>query len=139
MPNPFELDPRIAAATVELGAADALSFRMMNDRRYPWIVIVPQRPDLVELFDLTTIELNRLMGHAARIAGAMAQRFAAEKINIATLGNRVRQLHLHIVARRSGDAAWPDAVWNGTPAEPYAAAEAEAMRGRLHDCLDAPL
>lgn len=132
----FELDPRIAATSLPLGETDLCMVRLVDDSRYPWLVLVPRHPDLVELFDLGPDDRRALIDCASAFAARMAQTFGADKINIGSLGNRVRQLHLHVVVRRSTDAAWPDAVWNGTPAIPYEAAEAEAVLARLRACLD---
>ena len=135
----FALDPRIAATTLALAETTTSLARMMNDRRYPWIVLVPRHPNAVELFDLPAPLRHALADEAASVAARMAKSFSAEKINIATLGNKVRQFHLHIVARRIGDAAWPDGVWNGTAAEPFDdPAQLATMRARLQACVEPP-
>ena len=132
----FALDPRIAATTLALAETSTSLARMINDCRFPWIVLVPRHPNAVELFDLPAPLRHALFDEAAAIAARMAQGFSAEKINIATLGNKVRQFHLHLVARRIGDAAWPDGVWNGTAAEPFDdATQLAAMQARLLACV----
>lgn len=136
MSEGFELDPRIAATSRPVGDTDFCLVRLVNDSRYPWLVLIPRRPGIVEVFDLGPDERHALVDLASDIAARMAAAFGAEKVNIGSLGNRVRQFHLHIVVRRSTDAAWPDAVWNGTPAVPYGSAEAEAVLVRLGACLD---
>lgn len=135
MSDTFILDPRIAETSLALGQTELCVVRLVNDSRYRWLVLVPARPSIVELFDLTPEDRRSLIDSASNIAACMAAAFSAEKMNVGNLGNRVRQFHLHIIARHSNDAAWPDAVWNGTPAVPYEAAEAENVVTRLRGCL----
>ncbi len=127
----FELDPRIAAGSLPLTETDLCLVRLMNDSRYPWVLLVPRRPAVTEIFDLSLPDRHALIDLAAAMAARMAETFGAEKMNVGSLGNRVRQFHLHIVVRRLGDAAWPDAVWNGTSPVPY---EPEAL-GTVTDRL----
>ena len=135
MSDSFKLDPRLAAASLPLAETPLCLFRLIDDSRYPWVLLVPCRPHIVELFDLSAAERHTLVDQAADLAAAMTAIFAADKMNIGSLGNRVTQFHLHVIARRRGDAAWPDAVWNGTPAMPYEPAELAGVLGRLRDCL----
>ena len=135
MTGTFEVDPRVMVTTLPLGETELCLVRLVNDSRYPWLVLVPRRPGIVELFDLSSDERHALVDLASDIAAGMAAAFDAEKVNIGSLGNRVRQFHLHIVVRRSTDAAWPDAVWNDTPAVPYDQIEADAVLVRLRACL----
>ena len=131
MPHNLELDPRIAAATLPVAATPLFEVRLMDDSRYPWLVLVPRRPGVEELFDLAPADRHALIDLAAHLAAGLASAFAADKMNVGTLGNRVRPFHLHVVARRLGDAAWPDAVWNGSAAVPYEASEREAVLDRM--------
>lgn len=135
MPGAFELDRGIATSSVSLAETELCLARMANDSRYPWVLLIPRRPSVVELFDLDPVDRHALIDLAADIAARMAAAFGAEKMNVGSLGNRVRQFHLHIIARRTGDAAWPDAVWNGTPAVPYEPEALDAMVERLRPCV----
>ena len=93
--------------------------RLKDDCRFPWIVLIPRRSNLVEIFDLTPEDQSLLWGEIAQVSEHMKQHLHAHKINIEILGNRVRQLHIHIIARYENDDAWPNSVLNyGTP-EPY--------------------
>jgi diadenosine tetraphosphate (Ap4A) HIT family hydrolase len=115
----FVLDPRLAADTVELGQSDLSLLLLMNERRYPWLILVPRRAGLSELFELAPGERAELMEESCAVAEALARTFAADKINVGALGNIVRQLHVHHVARRVGDPAWPGPVWGHSPRQAY--------------------
>jgi diadenosine tetraphosphate (Ap4A) HIT family hydrolase len=111
----------VSAPICDLGVCHA---RLMTDARYPWIVLVPKADGLVELEDLSpadraaVLEEAILAGQAVRAVGAVTG-FAVEKLNIAQLGNVTRDLHIHIVGRRTGDAAWAGPVWGVGAAEAY--------------------
>jgi diadenosine tetraphosphate (Ap4A) HIT family hydrolase len=126
-----DLDPRLAADTVALGRFPLSRVLLMNDARYPWLILVPDRPGLIELFDLDDAGQGLLMREISAAARALTQAFKPDKINVGALGNIVAQLHVHVVARSAGDPAWPGPVWGqGTPA-PYAAPALVASTERI--------
>lgn len=131
----FQLDARLAADTLTLGELPLSRLLLMKDGRYPWLVLVPRRAGLVEWFDLDLSEQAALAAEACQAGAALKAATGAAKINIAALGNIVSQLHLHVVARRPGDAAWPGPVWGVGKAEPYAAAP-EALIAALREALE---
>ena len=92
----------------------------MNDLRWPWLILVPRREGLVELTDLDAADRARLIEEAARRGGLAEGHAKADKINVGALGNVVRQLHVHVVARHSADPAWPGPVWGFGAAVRYA-------------------
>ena len=105
------LDPRLAADTVPVAELALCSVRLMDDARFGWLVLVPRQAALVEVSDLPADE-RALMWQEVELAGeALRSVFPCDKLNIGALGNIVRQLHVHVVARREGDAAWPGPVW----------------------------
>ena len=110
----------------------------MNDARYPWLILVPQKPGLVEIGDLDRADRIRLADETDLAAGALSRLYRPEKINIGALGNIVRQLHVHIVARFDGDPAWPGPVWGHSAALPYAPADLATRTGELRAALDIP-
>jgi len=114
----FELDPRLAADSLFLAETGGCQVRMLDDARFPWLLLVPERPGASELFDLPEAERRAVLDLACRLGAAMKDAFAADKINIGALGNVVTQLHVHIVARQAGDAAWPGPVWGAGSREP---------------------
>jgi diadenosine tetraphosphate (Ap4A) HIT family hydrolase len=96
------------------------SVRLMNDARFPWLVLVPRRPEVREIHDLAVADRATLMEEIARASAALAVAFRPDKVNVGALGNLVPQLHVHVVGRRVGDPVWPGPVWGkGTP-EAYA-------------------
>lgn len=111
----FELDPRLEADTLPIADLDLCSVRLMNDARYPWLVLVPRKSGMVEIFDLDDADQQQLLAEIRRCAGTLKALNQPDKLNIAALGNQVRQLHIHIIARYRDDAAWPDPVWGRLP------------------------
>lgn len=130
-----ELDARLAADTVPVLDLPLSRLLLMNDRRWPWLILVPRRAGIVELFDLAQEDRHQLDREACEVAQALKTLTGAEKMNVATLGNSVRQFHLHVVARRTDDPNWPRPVWGFGEREPYAPSEAEALRARLLESL----
>jgi len=115
----FELHPKLTADTFEVTRLPLCRVLLMNDATYPWLILVPQRPALRELFELDDEEQMQFMRESSQVARIMLAHFKAEKINIAALGNVVPQLHIHHIARYSNDPAWPAPVWGHAPAAPY--------------------
>ena len=115
----FELDIQLESSTILVQNLTLCQVRLKNDCRFPWIVLIPRRSNLVEIFDLTLEDQNLLWSEIARISEHMKHRFKAHKMNIEILGNRVRQLHIHIIARYESDDAWPNSVLNYGEPEPY--------------------
>ena len=130
------LDPRLAQDSVALGDLPLSRVLLMNDANYPWLILVPRRPNLVELIDLDDSGQATLMIEISRAARALKDITACDKLNVAALGNTVRQLHVHVIARRKDDAAGAQAVWGAVPARPYAAPERERLAGALQSALD---
>ena len=122
----FELHPQLARDCVSLSRLKLCEVLLMNDATYPWIILVPERPGVSELYQLTPADRHQLMEESAFVAQAMAQAFTADKMNVAALGNVVPQLHIHHIARHKNDPAWPGPVWGKTAAVPYT--EAELLR-----------
>ena len=127
----FELDPAFAATSEAVGDLALSHVRLQADARFPWIVLIPRLSDARELEDLAAGERDVLLeeilraGQAVR-AVADALRRPAGKLNLGQLGNITPQLHVHVIARRPDDAAWPAPVWGFGAAEPYAPAALEA-------------
>ncbi len=92
---------------------------LMKDTRYPWLVLVPGRPDITEIYQLSESDQNQLLRESALLANILMTGFSAEKLNIAALGNVVPQLHVHHIARYKNDPVWPRPVWGALPPKPY--------------------
>lgn len=122
MPN-FELHPQLAADTFEIIRLPLCRVLLMNDANYPWLILVPQRADVRELFELGVDDQMQFMRESSLVAHMLHTQFKADKINIAALGNLVPQLHIHHVARYQRDSAWPAPVWGRLPSTPYSQAQ----------------
>ena len=130
MTDAFALDPRLAADTPPVGDLALCSVLLMDDARFPWLILVPRRPGLSELTDLTP-EDAALAFEEVRIAVKVVQALARpDKVNVAALGNVVPQLHLHVVARFRSDPAWPGPVWGVGERKPYPAHARAALLER---------
>ncbi|MFP5077832.1 HIT family protein [Rhizobium sp. YIM 134829] len=110
---------------------DLCDLRLHKDGRWPWLLLVPQRPGIEEVFDLSPAEQALLAQEVNHAAGALKRASGATKINIAAIGNIVRQLHVHVIARHDGDANWPGPVWGFGTAEPWTEAARSAFLARL--------
>jgi diadenosine tetraphosphate (Ap4A) HIT family hydrolase len=127
----FVLDPRLEADTSALGELGLCKVLLMDDARFPWVVLVPKRADLVEIIDLGSTDLVRLIEEIATASGVLEAATSPHKLNVAALGNVVRQLHVHIIARFENDAAWPNPVWGKGEREPYAPVKRAEFAGKL--------
>jgi diadenosine tetraphosphate (Ap4A) HIT family hydrolase len=114
----FALDERLAADASVVGDMTLTRVLLMNDARWPWLILVPRREGLVELIDLEAGDRVQFIEEAAHVSRFLKAHAGAHKINIGTLGNVVRQFHLHVVARTVGDPGWPGPVWGFGAAVP---------------------
>jgi diadenosine tetraphosphate (Ap4A) HIT family hydrolase len=124
----FELHPRLAADTAFVADWPLTRVLLMQDARYPWLVLVPRKAGSIEVIDLEPFERGILMEEVARASRAIQAVMPGAKLNIGALGNLVPQLHVHVLGRVPGDAAWPGPVWGQGAAVPYAP---EALAQRL--------
>lgn len=115
----FVLHTQLAKDCVFIGDLPLSRVLMMNDTSYPWLVLVPRRAEIVELFQLPQAEQQQLLDEISAVSKALAEHFHADKMNIAALGNMVPQLHVHVIVRYRDDAAWPRPVWGAQPAQLY--------------------
>lgn len=131
----FALDSRLAQDTVVLGDFPLCRLLLSKDANYPWFILVPRRADISEVFELQAHDQQQLWKETTFLAQALQGAFAADKMNVATLGNVVGQLHMHVIVRRRGDAAWPAPVWGKVPATEYDRAGLEVIGQRLRAVL----
>jgi diadenosine tetraphosphate (Ap4A) HIT family hydrolase len=115
----WELDPLIARDTAAVGDLPLSRVLLIKDANYPWLLLVPRRHGAVELTDLDSVEQAQLMTEVAHASRTLKTLTACDKINVAALGNVVPQLHVHVIARKRGDPAWPKPVWNAVPPRDY--------------------
>lgn len=136
MAGHFEPDPRLAADSVLVADGPLSQLRLMDDARFPWLVLVPRVAGAEEWIDLDGGAQRQLLAEV-NLAGRLLRSLGpAHKINIGALGNIVRQLHVHVVARSEGDAAWPGPVWGSGAREPYVAERRDALVSSLRRHLD---
>lgn len=127
----FDLDGRLEADSSFIADGPLSQFRLMNDARYPWLVLVPKVSNAGEWIDLPEPQQQILLSEINTAAKILRAQFSCEKINIGALGNIVRQLHVHVIARTSEDEAWPGPVWGQGKAVAYSAAELEILIEKL--------
>jgi diadenosine tetraphosphate (Ap4A) HIT family hydrolase len=123
----FELHPQLAADTVAIRDLVLCRLLLMNDRRFPWFILVPKRVNVTEIVDLEDEDRALLWREIDAVAHAAKAVFSPDKLNIAALGNVVPQLHVHIIARFRNDAIWPKVVWGFGTGEPYGPGEDETV------------
>jgi diadenosine tetraphosphate (Ap4A) HIT family hydrolase len=129
------LDPVLERDTRSIGDMSLCRVLLNRDANYPWLLLVPRRRGAVELIDLDDADQAHLTTEIAAASRALKTATACDKLNVAAIGNVVAQLHVHIIARRHDDAAWPKPVWNAVPAKPYDETAVQtliaALRSRL--------
>ena len=131
----FVLDDRLANDSLSVTITGLCDLRLNKDRRWPWLVLVPRRPGISEIFELTPLDQTLLTFEIDLVASALKTVTGATKINVGALGNIVRQLHVHVIARSEGDANWPGPVWGFGKAEPYEDDEMREFVTRLQKAL----
>ncbi|MBN9078981.1 MAG: HIT family protein [Rhizobiales bacterium 65-79] len=131
----FELDRRLEADTRHVMWLGLCELRLMDDRRWPWLVLVPQRRGAVEIHDMTPLDQTLLIFETNMVAETLEDVTRCTKINTGALGNIVRQLHVHVVARSEGDPNWPGPVWGHGQREPYRREDAHRFADRIVSAL----
>ena len=134
----FELHPTLAADTRLVQALPVCDLLLMNDSRYGWCILVPRVQGLRELHEVPTEQQGELTLEINAVSRALQHAYEADKMNVAALGNQVSQLHVHVIARRRDDPAWPDPVWSAPAADaPLAGAELAARAKRIREEISA--
>ncbi len=133
--NEFLLDSHLEADTLCLGQLELCRVLLLNDARYPWLVLVPARPDLAEIIDLDDGGRQQLMQEIGAASEVLMALYSPDKLNVGALGNKVRQLHVHVIARFVSDEAWPGPVWGAGQARPYPPHMAGVIIDQLVDAL----
>jgi len=136
---PFSLHPQLAQDTTPVGDLALSRVLLMNDACYPWLILVPRRAGAVEIVDLGDDDQALLTREIAQASHALRAAAACDKLNVAAIGNVVPQLHVHVVARRRDDPAWPRPVWGAAPARPYEPSLRDALMTRLRAAFGAVL
>lgn len=129
------LHPQLQKDCIVLGQLDLCAVLLMPDANYPWLILVPQRENISEIYQLSDAEQQQLMRESSKVSRLLSELFQADKINVAALGNMVPQLHVHHVARFRTDAAWPAPIWGAVSAKKYDAKALKDMQGQLRNAL----
>lgn len=131
----FELDRRLVRDTHDITNLPLCNVRLMDNKLFPWVVLVPRVDGASEWIDLDRVQQHQLSDEIAVVSHILKALVTPEKLNVATLGNQVSQLHIHVIARYKGDKAWPNPVWGG-PAEAYGEEEKSRFAYELRSALD---
>ncbi len=131
----FSLDKRLDNDCITVGNFPLCRLLLMNDASYPWFILVPRIAGLEELYELTPEQLQHVMAESSILSKVLQRLFNGDKLNVAALGNIVRQLHIHHVVRFSADQAWPDPVWGRFPAKPYPTDRIAPLIARIGEAL----
>jgi diadenosine tetraphosphate (Ap4A) HIT family hydrolase len=130
-----ELHPQLQKDCLLVGRFSLCRLLLMRDANYPWFILVPDREGITEIFQLSDEDQVQLLRESSRLSAVLVERFRADKLNIAALGNVVPQLHIHHVVRYRDDPAWPAPVWGRVPARPYTSEGLSAVLRTLRSGL----
>jgi len=130
----FVIDSQLKQTSYPLTSLDVCDLRLVDDQRWPWLLIIPRIPHAVELIDITPDLRAQVWLEIDHVGRVMRDQFSPHKLNIAALGNQVRQLHVHCIARFPEDEAWPNPVWGVGDSVPY---DSELLNSRLNALRDA--
>lgn len=126
----FTVDPQIVSDSMPVTELKLSHVRLMRDANYPWLLLLPRR-SAVEIVDLDPEDRITLMGEIATASTVLRETVTCDKLNIAAFGNAVRQMHIHVIARRFDDVGWPKPVWGAAPKKEYEPGVAEALVDKL--------
>lgn len=132
----FQLHPRLEQDCIAIGRFELCRLLMMNDSQYPWFILVPERADLQEIYQLSTADRQLLIEESSYLAENLAVLFNADKMNIAAIGNMVPQLHVHHVVRYQIDKAWPAPIWGKFDTVPYTEQQIAENLARIKEQLE---
>jgi len=135
---PFRLDPALTTDTLELVSFELCDVRLMDDARFPWLILLPRREGAVEILDLAPADQDLLWTEIRIAAEALRKTCRPDKLNIGALGNQVAQLHVHVIARFRYDAAWPAPVWGSGRPRRYSQQGRDDILHALEPRLSAP-
>ena len=124
--NTFELDARLAADSLFVADGPLSQVRLMDDARWPWLVLVPRVQGASEWIDLDGNQQRLLLAEVNLVSRLLREEPGVGKLNLGALGNIVRQLHVHLIGRHEGDAAWPGPVWGSGPMQRFVPGERDA-------------
>ncbi|MFT7526322.1 MAG: diadenosine tetraphosphate (Ap4A) HIT family hydrolase [Arenicella sp.] len=135
----FKLHPQLKMDTFRIGDLPLCEVLLMNESQFPWLILVPRKENISELYQLPKIEIRQANIESLEISRLMMQFFVGDKLNVAALGNLVPQLHIHHIVRNRDDSVWPQPVWGNFTAKPYSEAAANAVLSKLREQISLKL
>jgi diadenosine tetraphosphate (Ap4A) HIT family hydrolase len=132
----FSLNSRLKADTIKIAAFELSELLLMNDKNYPWFILVPRRDNISEIFQLNDQDQTQLYKEISYIAEILQKFYLADKVNIGALGNMVRQLHIHVIMRFKNDIAWPKPVWGLVEAIKYSDEEINKISEDINSLIN---
>jgi diadenosine tetraphosphate (Ap4A) HIT family hydrolase len=135
LPPTPPLHPQLQKDCAVVGRLSLSHLLLMKDANYPWFILVPDRKNITEIYQLSPEDQQLLIRESSVLAKSLAKAFDADKINLAALGNVVAQLHVHHIVRYRHDPAWPAPVWGKVPAKPYTDDQIAEVVGRLRKVM----
>jgi diadenosine tetraphosphate (Ap4A) HIT family hydrolase len=127
----FKLHPQLEKDCVSLSDLKLSRLLLMNNKDFPWCILVPRINDIREIHELSEADQQTLLMESSELSRVMLQIFKGEKMNIAALGNMVPQLHVHHIVRTETDKAWPNPVWGYGDGSINPAEEMETLRNEI--------
>jgi len=134
----FEIHPRLAFGGFEIGRLGGCRLLLKNNALFPWLLLVPEVEGIEDLHQLPTGQYEEVMATVRSVSEFVAGYFHSEKLNVACIGNQVRQMHIHIVGRSSDDPAWPGTVWAYEGKRDYSDEEIAKIRSAARGFLGLP-
>jgi diadenosine tetraphosphate (Ap4A) HIT family hydrolase len=131
----FTIHNKLQADTIEILSLALSRVLLMNDSSFPWLILVPAREDISEIYELGQGDRSVLIEEVALASGILRDLYMPDKINLGALGNLVPQLHIHLIGRFMTDRAWPGPVWGAGTARPYQEKELSAVAGRIKEAF----
>jgi len=131
----FKLHQKLEQDTFFIRDLELCRVLLMNNALYPWLILVPRKPNLIEIIDLSTEEQNLLMAEISVVSKILNTKLNPDKLNIAALGNVVPQLHIHIIARFKNDLSFPKPIWASQDAKPYKKHDLEIITNQINQGL----
>lgn len=131
-----EIHRQLRQDCIVLGKLSLCHLLLMNDASYPWFILVPDREDITEIYQLAKVDQQRLLTESSQLGQFLVEQFRADKLNIAALGNMVPQLHIHHIVRYETDATWPKPVWGQQTALPYTDEKISEIKALLFQQFD---
>ena len=131
----FQLHPQLQQDSIEIAQFTLSQLRLINDSQYPWFILVPQKNDISEIYQLSEKDQQQLQQESSLLTKTLVEIFKADKMNVAAIGNIVPQLHIHHIVRYKNDIAWPAPVWGKFDSIPYAEQQLEIIKTRISNAL----